>query len=68
MGNKAKVSGHSGLPEEVELRMLAEKVMMSEIRRQKRFEAVLNLMNSLGIAPHERRTFIIAFAKWLEER
>ena len=66
MSNKAKVSGHSGLPEEVELRMLAEKVMMSEIRRQKRFEAVLNLMNSLGIAPYERRTFIIAFAKWLE--
>ena len=65
---KANVSGHSGLPEEVELRMLAEKVMMSEIRRQKRFEAVLNLMNSLVIAPHERRTFILSFAKWMLDK
>lgn len=65
---KANVSGHSGLPEEVELRILAEKVMMSDIRRQKRFEAVLDLMNEMGIAPHERKTFIISFAKWMLDK
>ena len=64
---KTKVSGHSGLLEEVELRMLAEKAMMSEIKRKTRFEAVLNLMNSLGIAPHERKSFIIEFAKWIKQ-
>ena len=61
----SKVSGHSGLPEEIELRMMEEKMQRNEEKREMRFVAVLDLMNSLGIAPHERKAFIIAFAKWM---
>ena len=64
----SKVSGHSGLPEEIELRMMEEKMQGNKERKEERFRSVLDLMNSLGIAPHERKTFIIAFAKWMEGR
>ena len=61
------VSGHSGWPEDVELRALEEKAERVATKKQARFTAMLELMNSLGIAPRERRTFIIGFAKWLEQ-
>ena len=62
----SKVSGHSGLREDVELRMMAEKAKAAEMRKLKRFDAILDLMNKLGIAPKERKEFIIRFAKWLD--
>ena len=67
MSNKANVSGHSGLPEAVELSMLAEKAEQEKRKRRARFEIMRDIMNSFGIAPKERRAFLIAFAKWLEQ-
>lgn len=61
-----KVSGHSGLREDIELRMMAEKAKAAEVKRLKRFDAILDLMNKLGIDPKERKEFIIRFAKWLD--
>ena len=67
MRSKSKVSGHSGLPEDVELRAMAEKAERAEMKRQAKFSAMIDLMNIMGIAPKERRAFIISFAKWLEQ-
>ena len=64
---RTRVSGHSGLPENVELRIMAENAERAKSRKKERYQAMLNLMNSMGIAPMERRTFIISFAKWLEQ-
>lgn len=64
---KNKVSGHSGLPEDVELRILVEKAEENRSRRESRYQEILAKMNSLGIAPTERRKFIIGFVKWLEK-
>lgn len=63
-----KVSGHSGLPEEVELRMMAERSEKRKEKRKKQYEEMVAKMNSFGIAPFERRRFFIGFIKWLEEQ
>ena len=63
-----RISGHSGLPEEVELRMMAEKLERLEQRKEQRYKEMVAKMNSLGIAPFERRRFFIGFIKWLEEQ
>ena len=61
-----KVSGHSGLPEEVEIRMLVEKAEKNKARQEQRFNDLLDFLRKLGIAPNERRKFIISFLKWME--
>lgn len=66
MGNKAKVSGHSGLPEEVELRMLAEKEEALRRKKEMMFSELLAVMKKYGIAPNRRRETVIQFAKWME--
>lgn len=60
------VSGHSGLPEHVELRMIAEKAEERKKKKEKLFNEMVEKMNSYGIAPDERRRFFIEFIKWLE--
>lgn len=65
MSNRAKVSGHSGLPEEVELRMLEEKIEKKRIETEQMYQDFLRLMNFHGIAPSKRRMFLVRFSKWL---
>ena len=68
MSRGSRVSGHSGLREEVELRMMAEKAERLKQRKEQRYKEMVEKMNSLGIAPFERRRFFIEFMKWLEEQ
>ena len=68
MSRGSRVSGHSGLPEEVELRMMAEKLERLEEQKEQRYKEMVAKMNSFGIAPFERRRFFIEFVKWLEEQ
>ena len=68
MSRCSGVSGHSGLREEVELRMMAEKLERLEEQKEQRYKEMVAKMNSFGIAPFERRRFFICFIKWLEEQ
>jgi len=63
---KTKVSGHSGLPEEVELRMMQERSDARKQKTEQMFSDILAVMTKNGIAPNRRRETIIAFAKWME--
>ena len=63
-----RISGHSGLPEEVELQMMAERSEKRKEKRKKQYEEMVAKMDSLGIAPFERGRFFIDFIKWLEEQ
>lgn len=63
---RTKVSGHSGLPEDIELRMMDEKIKKKREETEQMFQDFLRLMMFHGIAPHERKKFLIRFAKWLE--
>lgn len=62
----SKVSGHSGLPEDVEIRMMVEKAEKNKARQEQRFRDQLEFLRKLGIAPSEMRSFIISFVKWME--
>ncbi|MBR4934462.1 MAG: hypothetical protein IKZ01_01175 [Anaerotignum sp.] len=66
MSNRAKVSGHSGLPEEVELRMMQEKAEERRREKDKLFSEMLEVMNRNGVAPNERMRHLARFVKWLE--
>lgn len=66
MSNRANVSGHSGLPEKVELRMMQEKMEKRQKDNEFMYMEFLDLMNKHGIAPGERRKFIIRFSRWME--
>ena len=65
---RTRVSGHSGLPEEVELRMMAEKEEALRRKKENLFSELLGVMKKYGIAPNERKRTVIAFVKWLEEK
>ena len=65
---KTNVSGHSGLPEHIELQMMADKAQQVADRKEEQRKRILDLMNEMGIAPHERKTFIISFAKWMLDK
>lgn len=68
MKQRNTVSGHSGLPEDVELQQMADKAKAQKEKRQKQYESVLECINKQGIAPSERRRFIIGFAQWVETK
>ena len=65
---KPQISGHSGLPEHVELRMMQEKAEENQRKKEKMFSELLGVMQKYGIMPGRRRETIVAFAKWLEEK
>lgn len=60
-----KVSGHSGLREEVELAMLEEKSIKVKAKWDKRFSETETLINSFGMSPNEKRRFLIELIKRL---
>ena len=64
----SRVSGHSGLPEEVELRMMQEKEEALRRKKEEMFSELLAVMKKYGVMPSRRRETIIAFAKWMEEK
>ena len=65
---RTKVSGHSGLPEEVELRMMQEAAEECRKKKEKMFSDLLAVMKRYGVMPSRRRETIIAFAKWMEDK
>ena len=60
-----KVSGHSGLREEVELAMLETKSIEVKAKWDKRFLETETLINSFGMSPEQKRQFLIELAKRL---
>lgn len=64
---KTNVSGHSGLPEAVELEQMARRSEERKAKTIHRYKTLLSTMDRLGIAPHERQTFFIQFMKWVKK-
>lgn len=64
---KTKVSGHSGLPEEVELRMMQEKAEAIKRKKEAMYSEILEVMKRYGVAPNERLRTIAAFVRWMEQ-
>jgi hypothetical protein len=47
---------------------MADKAQQVADRKEEQRKRILDLMNEMGIAPHERKTFIISFAKWMLDK
>lgn len=62
-----KVSAHSGLPEDTELRMMEERAMVSKAKREAQLSTIYGVLDKMPDV--ERRTLLAEFVRhyWREK-